>query len=131
MPLLVVFGLVLFGAWASLQLMPSTPHRARAANSRVDLDAKVDFNGTQFTILNTGNVTWANVRCRINPSGLQGRGYEYEFPILKPGEQTAIAAATFATPDGTRFNPIRTKPQEFIMTADVDGKSGVYAGGWK
>lgn len=99
------------------------------SNRATQLRADVRFTGTQFEIKNRDRTEWTDVRLQIN-GGLATSGYEFRLPSLAAGETIQIGALQFAKSDGTRFNPLQVKPQQFVIVARLDGEIESWAGGW-
>lgn len=116
----------------------SSPNGSAGGQSRstsseptyLDLNARVNFSGTQFTITNLDTFDWRAVRMEIN-GGLFSGGYELETASMAAGEVYTVGAMQFAKGGGERFNPFTMKPQEFCIYADgTGGKDGIYCGSW-
>lgn len=109
----------------------SSSEPTQAASKTVDLDARVNFSGTQFTVTNVStSQVWQDIVCTLNPSGLLQNGYDLKMGSLKPGEKVSVGAMQFAKSDGTRFNPLQMKPTKMHIKATVDGQFAFYVGGW-
>lgn len=118
------FGTTLFADIRSVGIPTATPTAVRGAR----LQATVSFTGTQFRITNRGDYDWTEVRFRLNPSGglFSSRAYMYELSRVGAGEEVTIGAALFVLPDGTRFDPFRIKPMEFLINC----REGSASFGW-
>ena len=93
------------------------------------LAAKVSFDGSEFTVENTGADGWSNVKLEIN--GIVD-GYEQTLEAIKAHSSVTVRARDFAKKDGSRFIPSVMKPCELYIYADVQGGTrGVWQGGWK
>ncbi len=79
-----------------------------------DFKASVRFTGTQFVITNLDDLDCQNAKMEINGGIFKG-GYVYEGYILEAGKTYEVGALQFAKSDGTRFNPLETKPKDFFI----------------
>jgi hypothetical protein len=107
----------------------SSPTPAPAA-----LEARVTFDGVQLTVKNEGATDWLDVRCVLNRSGFFAHGFEYRVKRLDAGQSFKVSARQFTLEDGTRFDPIRTKPTSMAISAKIDSLNGTeafYYGAWQ
>jgi hypothetical protein len=88
------------------------------------LNASVQFTGTQFIVKNHAGSEWTDVSIEVN----RPDGYSARVRRLDGGASEAIGAMLFAKEDGTRFNPVQTKPQNVWVRANVSGSSKLYIG---
>jgi hypothetical protein len=96
----------------------------------VDLNAQVRFTGTQFVIVNEDSFDWLDVKLEVNP-GTLSKGYELRVPRLEAGATYTVGVMQFTKSDGTRFNPVTTKPKSFsVFCATPNKGTGYYYGGW-
>lgn len=95
----------------------------------IDLNASVRFTGTQFVITNNDSFNWTNVELEINAGVLKG-GYKLNAGLMNAGETYTVGAMQFAKGDGTRFNPLMTKPQSITISCDTPEGEGFYNGKW-
>ena len=110
---------------------PFSSQEKETQPSSIYLDASVRFTGTQFIIENNDNFDWLNVKMEVNGSILKG-GFILETDRMKAGETYTVGALQFAKKDGTRFNPVTYKPQDFDIYCDTTkGEDAFWAGGWK
>jgi len=110
---------------------PFSSQEKETQPSSIYLDASVRFTGTQFIIENNDNFDWLNVKMEVNGSILKG-GFILETDRMKAGETYTVGALQFAKKDGTRFNPVIYKPQDFDIYCDTTkGEDAFWAGGWK
>jgi RNase P subunit RPR2 len=110
---------------------PFTSQEKETQPSSIYLNASVRFTGTQFIIENNDNFDWLNVKMEVNGSILKG-GFILETDRMKAGETYTVGALQFAKKDGTRFNPVTYKPQDFDIYCDTTkGEDAFWAGGWE
>ncbi|MBA7557922.1 hypothetical protein ES705_50704 [subsurface metagenome] len=110
---------------------PFSSQEKETQPSSIYLNASVRFTGTQFLIENNDNFDWLNVKMEVNGSILKG-GFILETNRMKAGETYTVGALQFAKKDGTRFNPVTYKPQDFDIYCDTTkGEDAFWAGGWK
>jgi hypothetical protein len=50
---------------------------------------------------------------------------------MNEGATYTIGAMRFAKGDGTRFNPLATKPKSFTVSCDTPEGKGFWVGNWK
>lgn len=91
-----------------------------APKRKENIEAYVDFDGTQFIISNIDQYTCQNSRMQVN-GDYTLEGYDLESAIesaSKSGEAAVykVGAAQFTKGNGTRFNPFTTKPQNFSIS---------------
>ena len=99
--------------------------------SSIYLNASVRFTGTQFIIENNDNFDWFNVKMEVNGSFLKG-GFILKTDRMEGGETYTVGALQFVKKDGTRFNPVTYKPQNFDIYCDTPkGEDAFWAGGWE
>lgn len=107
------------------------PAGSGGSGDMANLSATVNFNGGQFVITNRDNSEWRDITCDVN-GGLVSSGYRYRMARLKPGDPAVVGALEFAKSDGTRLNPLATKPVKFVITATLTatGKTGIAVLEW-
>lgn len=88
-------------------------------SSTVDLDAKIKFDGSQFTITNTTQEDWVNAELEVNTD------YIYVAKRIKAGETYTIGMMQFANSDGVRLLPT-IKPSVFTVYCDLKGEKKGY-----
>jgi len=111
---------------SSTQTKPKTEPKP----STIDLNASVNFSGSQFTIVNRDSFDWTNCELEVN-SGLLSGGYEVNAGRLSAGQTYTVGAMQFAKSDGERFNPFSHKAQKFSISCDTPKGRGWYFGGWQ
>ena len=122
--IIIIFAFIIFGGGGGENEKETQP-------SSIYLNASVRFTGTQFIIENNDNFDWLNVKMEVNGSILKG-GFILETDRMKAGETYTVGALQFAKKDGTRFNPVTYKPQDFDIYCDTTkGEDAFWAGGWK
>jgi len=110
---------------------PFTSQEKETQPSSIYLNASVRFTGTQFIIENDDNFAWLNVKMEVNGSFLKS-GFILETDRMEAGETYTVGALQFAKKDGTRFNPVTYKPQNFDISCDTPkGESAFWTGGWE
>lgn len=110
---------------------PASSPTSSADTTLVDLKARVTFTGTQFVVTNEGPDEWTDVKFELNRPGVFSSGFVAHTDRVSVGQTITIGAMTLAKSDGTRFNPLQMKPLDFSINCIVQGKHGLYAGGWK
>ena len=98
--------------------------------STPDLNAQVNFDGTQFHVSNLDSFDWTDVELVINGGFFSG-GYTLRVDRIEMEARYSVGAMQFSDSDGNRFNPFTMKPQSFWVRADVPGGRGSYAGSWE
>jgi hypothetical protein len=93
----------------------------------VALNATVRSTGTQFVVTNDSAQPWQDVTLAI--VGADSQEYDFRLPEIGPGKSANAPAIRFTTSKGGRFNPQRSMPRTFIVTAEIGagGPTGVYA----
>lgn len=110
---------------------PFTSQEKETQPSSIYLNASVRFTGTQFIIENNDNFDWLNVKMEVNGSILKG-GFILKTDRMKAGETYTVGTLQFAKKDGTRFNPVTYKPQDFDIYCDTPkGEDAFWSGGWE
>lgn len=99
--------------------------------STVRLNAKVAFDGAQLVISNNDPFDWENVKLEI-VTGVFGEPFGLSVPKIAAGQAYAVRTTEFRRKDGSRFDPVSTRPQEFWIRCETPGKkNGSYKAGWK
>jgi hypothetical protein len=96
-------------------------------NGLVALNASVRSTGMQFVVTNESAQPWQDVTLAI--VGTDSEEYDLHLPELGAGQSANALAIRFITSRGGRFNPLRSMPRTFIVTAEIGagGPTGVYA----
>jgi hypothetical protein len=124
--LIIFIGLVCIGVLSLANSSTNTKKTVAEEESLVvDLNASVDFDGTQFIIANADKYDWTNVRIKVN-AGLLNNGYYLDTYTLKAGSVYTVGSMQFAKSDGTRFNPFQMKPRKVEISCDTPKGSGYY-----
>lgn len=89
-----------------------------------ELNAQVQFNGTQFVITNKDSFDWRNVKMELNEM------FELMHDRMVAGQTYTVGAMQFAKTDGTRFNPFQMKNQKFSIKAETPNGTAWYFGSW-
>jgi len=97
--------------------------------TEINLNASVNFTGTQFVITNNDSFAWTDVEMQIN-YGVIADGFILTTARVEAGTTYTVGAMQFAKADGTRFDPFTMKPQKFEIQADTPKGKGWYFGGW-
>jgi hypothetical protein len=98
----------------------------KSCNKTVDLIPSVEFTGTKFVIININDFDWTNVELRVNGK------YVIKTKRIKTYETYTVGAMQFTkVSDGTRFNPLLMKPQEFTIWCDTPEGRGYWYGKMK
>ena len=90
-----------------------------------DLKAKATYNDWKINIINLDSYDWNNVKIELN------KDYKIELGHIKTETLVSIDVVEFVKSDGTRFNPLTTKPVEIFIRADTPHGRGYYTGSWK
>ncbi len=126
----VICFTVSFGAVAMCTGLFSPPDKIEKEPAYYTLKAIVDFNGSQFIVTNNDDFDWTDVQLEVN-SGIIRSGYVFKMRRMNAGVTYTIGARRFAKGDGTRFNPLATKPQKFLIMCDTPQGKGFWTGDWK
>jgi hypothetical protein len=94
----------------------------------IDLNASVQFTGTQFIIRNNDDFDWTDVRLVVDMGVLSG--YTFKASVLKAHGTYKVGAAEFVKNDGLRFNPFERKPQTFYIGCTTPQGGGSFLTGW-
>lgn len=98
--------------------------------AKKEMKGSAAFNGTQFAVTNKNDFDWLECKFEAN-SGLIKGGYTYNAPLaIKAGETYSVGARQFAKGDGTRFDPINIKAQNFSANCK-DDKGEMLFGYWE
>ena len=129
----VLLGIIGLGIVAALfsprfNSTGSAPPPSSSSN-RVDLNASVNFDGAQFTIVNADSFAWAECKLDLN-GGLVRSGYLLNAGRLEAGSTYTVGSVLFANGDGERFNPFTMKPQNLLMRCDTPQGRGSFSGEW-
>lgn len=96
-----------------------------SSSSILDLNARVQFDGTQFHINNLNSFSWTDCKIEVNDD------YEYHADRIPGGTETTIGAMRFTKSDGERFNPFaKAAKKMFIWCHQPDGKNASWGGRW-
>jgi len=92
--------------------------------STINLNASVNFTGTQFIITNNDSFDYVNAEIELNGK-YQLKGY-----TLKAKEVYTVGMMQFADKDGNRFGMYQ-KPTKFSIWCDVANRKGFYYAEWQ
>jgi hypothetical protein len=122
---------VMISLWddSSSSSLPSSDSTT-TQSSTVDLNATVQFTGTQFVVTNSDSFNWTNCKLEVNPKTFSS-GFTYQAALLAAGQTYSVGSLQFANGDGKRFNPFDFKPTSFSVSCDTPSGRGYYYGGWK
>lgn len=120
----VIYFLFFRGCGTTTNTPSNTP-----TTTTIDLQASVNFTGTQFVITNNDSFAWTSVEMQIN-YGVIADGFILTTTRVEAGTTYTVGAMQFAKADGTRFDPFTMKPQKFEIQADTPKGKGWYFGGW-
>lgn len=120
----VIYFLFFRGCGTTTNTPSNTP-----TTTTIDLQASVNFTGTQFVITNNDSFAWTNVLLKINP-GFVANGYWLRTDRMEAGSTYTVGALQFAKDDGTRLNPYTTKPTSISIQATTPKGTGFWSGGW-
>lgn len=121
---IIIFAFIIFGGGNGENEKETQP-------SSIYLKASVKHTGTQFIIENNDSFDWLNVKMEVNGSILKG-GFILKTDRMKAGETYTVGTLQFAKKDGTRFNPITYKPQNFDIYCNTPkGEDAFWFGGWE
>ncbi|MCK4751930.1 MAG: hypothetical protein KAS75_00685 [Planctomycetes bacterium] len=90
-----------------------------------DLNASVEFTGSQFVIENKDSFDWTNVELKVNSD------YVLKVRRMTAGEIYTVGAMQFAKSGGEKFNPFTHKALNFSIYCDTPSGMGFYYGGWE
>jgi hypothetical protein len=127
--LMLVGAVLLVSSVRGCGTTTTKPPSNTQTTSTVDLRASVNFTGTQFVIANGDTFAWTNVVMKVN-SGFIASGFVLRTSRMEAGQTYTVGALQFAKDDGTRLDPLSTKPKEFSITADTPRGTGWWFGGW-
>jgi len=125
---IVIFFLLFLAVRGCSTTTTDTPSNTPATTT-IDLQASVNFTGTQFVITNNDSFAWTNVLLKINP-GFVANGYWLRTDRMEAGSTYTVGALQFAKDDGTRLNPYTTKPTSISIQATTPKGTGFWSGGW-
>ena len=125
---IVIFFLLFLAIRGCSTTTTNTPSNAPTTTT-IDLQASVNFTGTQFVITNNDSFAWTDVEMQIN-YGVIADGFILTTARVEAGTTYTVGAMQFAKADGTRFDPFTMKPQKFEIQADTPKGKGWYFGGW-
>jgi hypothetical protein len=110
---LCVFGLIFLMMKCSL------------SSTSLDIYPYISFDGEQFTIENTNDFDWYDVRFTLNSS------YNFHAETIEANTTYTVGVMQFTKSDGTRFNPLISKPLNMgVNCENKDGKSASWFGSW-
>lgn len=101
---------------------------ADSGDDVVHLEATVNYTDGTFTITNDGTSTWRDVEFELNPPSVWSTGFTYEPGPISGGESVSVEATNFTDDEGARFNPVTHQPEEFVITAEVNGEFATWTG---
>lgn len=125
----ICFAFIL-GVVAMCTGLLSPPDKAEKEPAYYTLKTTVDFNERQFIVTNNDDFDWTDVKLEVN-AGLIRSGYIFKMRRMNAGATYTIGARRFVKGDGTRFNPLATKPQKFLIMCDTPKGKGFWSGDWK
>lgn len=117
--LIVVVMIISGGGDSESTSAPAEPAR---------LDGSATFTGTQFVIRNGDSFDWTG--CTIEVNGGLRAGYRLRAPRLASGETYTVGAMQLARPNGERFNPVTTRPNNIMIDCETPGGRGLYSASW-
>lgn len=125
--ILVLMGMVISASSGSSNTSDSgsTP-----TDSQEDLVGNVNFDGTQFHIINQEDKDWTSCRFTLNsdyryPPEMGLLGAETKVVgTIEAGSTYNVGAGQFVLKGGTRFNPFSTQAQDF--SASCKGRFGYW-----
>src|SRR6266516_5022302 len=101
------------------------------------LKAYVRFTGTQFLIINKSQFDWANIHIEINTDSSQNhhlRGtidptaFVLTVSTINSGEAYPIEVTQFRREDGTKLDPVTTRPENIKIWSDTPHGRGFWYG---
>jgi hypothetical protein len=94
-------------------------------NSTVELNASIEFTGTQFIITNKDTFDYIDAKLQLN------NDFIIKGETLEAGESYTVGMLQFADKQGNRFDAMK-KPQNFSIWCDLKNeKKGFYYAEWK
>jgi hypothetical protein len=101
------------------------------------LKAYVQFTGTQFLIINKNQFDWNNVHIEINTDSSQNHhlhgtiepnAFMLMAPTIDSGEAYPIEVTQFRRDDGTKLDPVTTRPENIKIWSDTPDGRGFWYG---
>lgn len=107
-----------------------TDTNTKTQTTTADLKASVKLiGGTTMEITNNDTFEWTSVKFEVNGQGLKS-GYTYNLASVKPGATVKAPLNQFTLGNGTRFNPVTTKPLNFSIWCKTSRGNGWWYGAW-
>ena len=138
-----VISAVLTVAFLSIPLMWVDNTRTHSLNYTFPcttsniVKAYVQFTGTQFLIINKNQFDWADIHIEINTDrhqnyGLYGTIDPNAFMLMAPtihsGEAYPIEVTQFKRGNGTKLDPVTTRPENIKIWSDTPHGRGFWYG---
>jgi hypothetical protein len=101
------------------------------------LKAHVQFTGTRFLIINQNKFDWTNIRIEVSTDinqnhHLHGTIYPNAFMLtvhkIDIGEPYPIEVTLFRRDDGTKLDPVTTRPENIKIWSDTPHGKGFWYG---
>jgi hypothetical protein len=101
------------------------------------LKAYVRFTGTQFLIINKNQFGWANIHIEINTDisknyhlhgTIDRNAFRLMVPKIEIGEAYPIEVTQFRRDDGTKLDPVTTRPENIKIWIDTPHGRGFWYG---
>ena len=114
-PILTVLLILFFSPFILISMISNASQNNKDANGnpvptkQQELNASVNFTGTQFVITNNEKSDCEAAVIKVNDS------FELDGYTLAAGHTYTVGAAQFTKGDGTRLDPFETKPLNFSI----------------
>jgi hypothetical protein len=101
------------------------------------LKTYVQYTGAQFLIINKNPIDWTNVRIEINTDDSQNHrlhgtidpnAFMLNAPTIRSGEAYPIEVTQFRRDDGTKLDPVTTRPENIKIWSDTPHGRGFWYG---
>lgn len=117
------------GATDTSALPPVEPIEVTPAYP-AELDARVNFDGTQIKVVNRDDFAWTDCEVSINP-GMFGGGWTQDVARISPGDSAVGGIMAFTDADARRFNPTTHAVESVdVICQTPDGSAAVWSGEW-
>lgn len=114
------WGAFVFGLFSGVSGGKTSSNSSPQLSKKQELNAAVNFTGTEFVISNLDNYVCQNARMKVNDEYTL-EGYNLESALDPANKSTGanvykVGAGQFTKGDGTRLNPFAIKPKNFSIS---------------